>query len=78
MFSFLKNHPFPVEARFEHSLVLTFAVPASQVAGRLPPCLVPDTFKDRWAFIAVALVQARDLRPAGFPALPGSDFFLFG
>ena len=78
MFSFLKNHPFPVEARFEHSLVLTFAVPASQVSGRLPPCLVPDTFNDRWAFIAVALVQARDLRPAGFPALLGSDFFLIG
>ena len=31
MFSFLKNHPFAVEAFFESSLVLTFAIPKEQL-----------------------------------------------
>lgn len=78
MFAFLKNHPFPVKAHFEESLVLTFAVPREEILHLLPPCVVPDTFKDHWAFIAVAMVQTRGLRPAGFPAWSGSDFFLTG
>ena len=78
MFSFLKNHPFPVEAFFESSLVLTFAVPKAEAQHLIPECLELDTFDDRWAFIAVALVQTRSLRPKGFPALLGNDFFLIG
>ena len=31
MLSFLKNHPFAVEAFFESSLVLTFALPKEQL-----------------------------------------------
>lgn len=78
MLSFIKNHPFAVEAFFERSLVLTFAVPKEQMQNMIPPCLELDTFNDQWAFIAVAMVQTKDLRPKGFPAILGNDFFLIG
>src|ERR1700753_2806727 len=78
MLAFLKNHPFAVEAFFESSLVLAFAVPKEQVRHLLPECLVPDTFQDKWAFIAVAMVQTKDLRPKGFPTFLCNDFFLIG
>ncbi len=78
MFSFLKNHPFAVEAFFESSLVLTFAVPKQQLETYIPECLHLDTFNDTWAFIAIAMVQTNDLRPKGFPKFMGNDFFLIG
>ncbi len=78
MFSFLKNHPFAVEAFFESSLVLTFAVPKEQIQHLIPECLTLDTFEDKWAFIAVAMVQTKALRPKGFPEWMGNDFFLIG
>ena len=78
MLACLKTHPFPVEAFFEHSLVLTFAVPKDELAALLPAPLVPDSFTDDWGFLAVALVQTRHLRPKGFPAWLGQDFFLIG
>jgi uncharacterized protein YqjF (DUF2071 family) len=78
MLSFLKNHPFAVEAFFESSLVLTFAVPKEQLQQLIPPCLQLDTFNNQWAFIAVAMVQTKDLRPKGFPKVLGNDFFLIG
>ncbi len=78
MLSFLKNHPFAVEAFFESSLVLTFAIPKEQIQHLIPPCLQLDTFNDKWAFIAVAMVQTKDLRPKGFPKFLGNDFFLIG
>ncbi|WP_452222916.1 DUF2071 domain-containing protein [Lacinutrix chionoecetis] len=74
----LKNHPFAVEAFFESSTVLTFAVPKEALAHLIPACLTLDTFKDKWAFVAVAMVQTKDLRPKGFPKIMGSDFFLTG
>lgn len=78
MVELLKNHPFAVEAFFERSLVLTFAVPPEQLIPLIPECLTLDTFADRWAFVAVALVQTKALRPKGFPAFLGRDFFLIG
>src|SRR5436190_14460912 len=78
MFSFLKNHPFAVEAFFESSLVFTFAIPGEQIQHLIPECLELDTFNDKWAFIAVAMVQTKSLRPKGFPQLMGNDFFLIG
>ena len=78
MLSWLKTHPFAVEAFFEHSLVLTFAVPLAELAVLLPAPLVADTFDERWGFVAVALVQTRRLRPRGFPGWLGQDFFLIG
>ena len=78
MFSFLKNHPFAVEAFFESSLVFTFAITKDQVQHLIPECLELDIFKDKWAFIAVAMVQTKALRPKGFPKMFGNDFFLIG
>lgn len=78
MLSFLKNHPFSVEAFFESSLVLTFAVPKEQLEAYIPECLQLDTLKDKWAFLAIAMVQTKDLRPKGFPKFMGNDFFLIG
>jgi uncharacterized protein YqjF (DUF2071 family) len=75
---YLKNHPFAVEATFESSLVLTFAIPKEQLQDLIPECLELDTFQDKWAFIAVAMVQTKHLRPKGFPKFMGNDFFLIG
>jgi len=78
MFSFLKNHPFAVEAHFKSSVVITFAVLKEQLEPLIPECLQLDIFQDKWAFIAVAMVQTKDLRPKGFPKFMGNDFFLIG
>lgn len=78
MFEFLKNHPFAVEAFFESSFVLTFAFPKEQIQPLIPECLQLDTFQDKWAFVAVAMVQTKNLRPKGFPEFMGNDFFLIG
>ena len=60
MISFLKNHPFAVETHFESSTVLTFAIPKEELQGFIPECLELDTFQDKWAFIAVAMVQTKE------------------
>lgn len=78
MISFLKNHPFAVEAHFDFSIVLTYAIPKDSLKNLIPECLLLDTFEDKWAFIAVALVQTRSLRPKGFPEFLGNNFFLIG
>ena len=78
MFESLKNHPFAVEAYFESSTVLTFAFPKEQLQGLIPECLELDTFNDKFAFVAVAMVQTKNLRPKGFPKFLGNDFFLIG
>jgi uncharacterized protein YqjF (DUF2071 family) len=78
LLSFLKNHPFAVEAHFESSLVLTYAVPKEQLQGLIPVPLTLDTFENKWAFLAVAVVKTNGLRPKGFPAFTGSDFILTG
>lgn len=75
---FLKNHPFAVEAFFEYSIVLTFAVPKEHLTSLLPPCLQLDTLHDEYGFVAVAMVQTKHLRPKGFPQFMGNDFFLIG
>lgn len=75
---FLKNQPFAVEAFFDRSLVLTFAVPKEQLQSFIPERLTLDTFQDRWAFIAVAMVHTSKLRPKGLPKFLGSNFFLIG
>jgi hypothetical protein len=77
MLAALKRHPIPIEAFFEFSLVLTFAFPEAQLRPLLPPGLTLDTYGEH-AFLAIALVQTRALRPAGLPRLLGKDFFLSG
>lgn len=76
--SFLKNHPFAVEAFFKSSTVFTFAIPKEELEGLIPECLTLDTFQDKWAFIAIAMVQTEGLRPKGLPKFLGSNFFLIG
>ena len=80
--SALKNHPFDVDARFDFSLVLTYALPAETLAAMVPAALALDTFVDaagdEHAFVAIAMVQTRGLRPSRLPALFGRDFFLVG
>ncbi len=76
--SFLKNHPFAVEAFFESSLVLTYSVPKEELEGLIPECVSLDTFNEKWAFVAVAMVQTKRLRPKGFPKAMGNNFFLMG
>ncbi len=74
----LKNHPFAVAAHFDYSLVLTYAVPKAMLESLIPECLTLDTFDDQWAFVAVAIVKTRSLRPKGFPKWMGNDFMLIG
>lgn len=78
MLSSLKNHPFAVEAFFDSSIVVSFAVPKEELLPLLPECLEPDTFQDKWGFVALAMVKTKGLRPKGFPAFFGDDFFLTG
>jgi hypothetical protein len=78
MLKHLKRHLFSVEAFFDYSIVLTFAFPKQELQNFIPPCLTLDTFNDQWAFIAIALVQTRQLRPKGFPSFLGNEFFLVG
>jgi uncharacterized protein YqjF (DUF2071 family) len=73
----LQRHPFPVEAHFEHCLVLAYAFPEAALRGLLPPGLALDTH-DGHGFVAAAFVQARRLRPAFFPPACGRDLFLAG
>ncbi|MGN6727313.1 MAG: DUF2071 domain-containing protein [Tepidisphaeraceae bacterium] len=73
----LRRHPFPVDAFFDHSLVLTYALPRQSLAPLLPPGLQVDAYGD-YGFVAIAMVQTRRLRPAGFPRALGQDFILTG
>src|SRR3982751_3948163 len=74
----LKNHPFAVETFFNTSLVLTYAVAKEELQDLIPECLELDTFNDQWAFVAVAMVDTKNLRPKGFPKFMGNDFILTG
>lgn len=78
MLSLLKNHPFAIEAFFESSLIMTFAFPKETIQHLIPESLALDTFNNKWAFIAVAMVQTKKLRPKGFPEFMGNNFFLIG
>jgi hypothetical protein len=73
----LKRHPIPVDAFFEHSLVLTYAFPRRVLEPLLPPGLVLDTYRD-YGFVAIAIVQTRKLRPSFLPKFFGRDFVLSG
>lgn len=78
MLNFLKNHPFPVETKFKKSIVLTFSIPKEELESLIPECLELDVYDNKWAFIAVAMVETKNLRPKGFPHFMGNNFFLIG
>jgi DoxX-like family/Uncharacterized conserved protein (COG2071) len=73
----LRRHPIPIQAHFHECVTLTYALPPEILRPLLAPGLELDT-AGGWGFVAVALVQAEALRPAGMPAAFGQDFFLAG
>jgi uncharacterized membrane protein YphA (DoxX/SURF4 family) len=73
----LRRHPFAIDAHLRDCITLTYALPAAALRPLLPPGLELDTVGDD-GFVAVALVQAQRLRPAGVPPALGRDFFLAG
>lgn len=56
---------------------MSFAFPEEVLRTVVPPPLEIDAFEGL-GFVTVALVWTRQLRPAGFPAFLGQDFFLAG
>lgn len=73
----LKRHLFAVDAHFERVVALSFAFPEAIVRPLVPDGLTIDTHHGL-AFVTVAMVWTRALRPAGFPTALGQDFFLAG
>ncbi len=77
MLHLLKRHFLPIKAHFDYSLVLTYALPQEILRPLLSPGLTLDTFGD-FGFVAIAMVQTKELRPVFLPAWSGKDFFLTG
>jgi len=73
----LNRHPFPVVAWFDRVVAVSFAFPESVLRPLVPNTLEIDAFQGL-GFVTVALVWTKNLRPAGFPAFLGQDFFLAG
>ena len=73
----LQRHTLPIKAQPRASLVLAYAIPADVLRPMLAPGLALDTYGD-FGFLAIALVETRDLRPAFLPAGFGLNFFLAG
>lgn len=82
MWQTLRRHPLPMRTRFGHSLVLTYALPPAVLAPMLSPGLALDTYRaldgTEYAFVAVGVVSALRLRPAGLPEVCGADYILTG
>jgi hypothetical protein len=73
----LKRHLVPIKAQLRASLVLAYAIPEHVLRPLLPPGLTLDVY-DGFGFLAIAMVEARDLRPAFLPTSFGLNFFLAG
>ncbi|MFI0240509.1 DUF2071 domain-containing protein [Streptomyces sp. NPDC016845] len=79
----IQRHPIAIHTHFAHSLVLTYALPPEVLRPLVPPALELDTYRagpqePLYGFVAIALVDARALRPAAVPARFGRDFLLTG
>jgi uncharacterized protein YqjF (DUF2071 family) len=73
----LQRHPFPVVAQFDRVVAVSFAFPEEVLRPLMPKGLEIDAHEGL-GFVTVAMVWTRNLRPAGFPAMLGRDFFLAG
>lgn len=78
MLGFLKKHPFAVKAFFKKSVVLTFAIPKEDLQNLIPECVTLDVYDNKWAFVAIALVETKKLRPWFYPEFLGNNFTLIG
>lgn len=78
MVNLIPKHSFEVKAHFEKVIMLTFAVPKEDVLPLIPSCLELDDYDNKWGFITLAFVKAKDLRPVRFPKFMGSDLILSG
>jgi hypothetical protein len=78
LMSYLKTQPFAIKAWFDYSVVITYAIPIEEAKSKLPYPLEPDTYNSRFAFVAIAMVRCRNLRPAFLPKWLGKDFNLTG
>lgn len=74
---YLRRHPFPVDARFGRVVAVSFAFPEAVLRPLVPEALAIDACEGL-GFVTAAMVWTEDLRPAGFPAFLGQDFFLAG
>lgn len=73
----LQRHALPIKTQLRASLVLAYALPAEVFTPFLPPSLWLDTYGDL-GFLAIALVETENLRPAFLPSALGVNFFLSG
>jgi hypothetical protein len=73
----LKRHKVPIKAQLRASLVLAYAIPEEALTPLLPPGLTLDVYGG-FGFLAIAMVETRNLRPAFLPASCGLNFFLAG
>lgn len=67
----------PIKAHLASSLVLAYAIPEYVLSPLLAPGLELDVYRG-FGFLAIAMVETRDLRPAFLPAAFGLNFFLAG
>jgi hypothetical protein len=74
----LQRHPVPMSCRFDHCLVVTWALPVPDLESLVPPGLDLDTYDGCWGFVVIAVVQTRHLRPAFLPPSAGRDYALTG
>lgn len=77
MLHLLKRHRVPIKAHLAASLVLAYALPEEVLRPLLTPGLTLDTYNG-FGFLAIAMVQTRELRPAFLPPAFGLSFFLAG
>ena len=73
----LRRHPFPVDAYFASVVAVSFAFPEAVLRPLVPEVLEIDTYAG-FGFVTAAMVWTQNLRPTGFPAFLGQDFFLAG
>lgn len=64
-------------AWFERVVAVSFAFPEETLRALVPEKLEIDAYGG-FGFVTVAMVWTKNLRPAGFPAFLGQDFFLAG
>jgi Uncharacterized conserved protein (COG2071) len=73
----VQRHPFAIATTLRDSLVLLYAVDAEVLEQFCPPGLELERV-GKFGLIALATVQAANLRPRGLPGWCGKDFMLTG